>query len=1132
MTDFGDAQLNLEKILNARLEITQQERVTVKEALDNLDAKIKTLSSRMGIKPKETLEGLTEMMRTLERSHATTTQSKNDERQFMREMEKLKQKKKSLIDYLKSNEELDLFKEKRAALYQEIRDKDKTLDELNYGIRKVRTATKLQCSTAEIIEQKFNFPEDALPRIIGKGGQNLRQIENDFKVSVETERMGGHIRIMGTEDAIGKAYGNIMNTVNTSSVEISPSDETIVCLVLNKAAYLHDLQNRHSVRIDVSRAKKVCKVTGLANSIAAAVVEINLVDSCRNEIEIDNSLLPSIVGKGGAVIRQLEEDHRVQIDILRDENKVATLGFRTDVEIASNKLKSIIVENKEVEDTIKANRHVIITCIIGNGGQTARALQKELSVGIRVDRADDDGDLDTIMLRGITSKVLNAKAHLLQLLKDFYSHTFRVEVPPDCLPLIVGKKGSRINSLREEFPEASIDIEGSTVYIQSSSEKTRLELKSVIENLVSSNYMKSFELHPDIAISLKGQRGADLRTLFASTLELGFEIDNENKNIKLRGTQENVAKGVVALEAFKNENYCDDLICDSDDCLALMSAINETSEIPYKAIESEFNVDIYISRKENLLKIRGTRMNVDNAKNVLQSILDGNIERGSIVMSINKIAFSALIGKGGVTLKKIESDYKIKLDLMKTKNLIRIRSDKECIMKAKNYIRTFLDEIKSTAIVEYDTKVVNEHIVTACIEITQEAYCVEIITTPGNITIKGLIRLVDAAQKYLQNQLSNPSVSEIYATVTQLQHSTFLQALQDIAIRHHTVITSDNTNGIITIKGSDYTKHKDTRKAIIFALQTLFPLEYVALPVSLYFIQDLASHTLDDSLDSTGAKFEFDLILRQVLIRGETNTNSVMIALDMIKNKQLLWGELHPIISIDDYLLPSFVGKNGSSIVQLEKDLQVRIRVNRIEKRLEIENSDDIEIVSKAYEAISAKVEKMRASHWEIIMSPEMLGTFIGKEGVNIKKFRSDTNANIDVDNKTEVLRVTGEPHCVTAAKIRILAFINEEEKNNHVLEVSVPPLSYPVIIGPKGTIAKDIQIKTGCRLELDRNKQIVILRGSIESCQSASTMIHAILEENGFNVKPIVDDTIVDTTEKTQTDSNDITKSKPKVIR
>lgn len=966
MTDFGDAQLNLENILNARLEITQQEKASIKEGLDSLETKIKSLSTRMGVKPKEKTEEITEMIKVLERSHATTTQSKNDERQFMREMEKLKQKKKSIIDYTKSNDELETYKEKRATLYQEIRDKDKTLDELHYGIRKVRLATKLHCSTAEIIEQRFNFPEDALPRIIGKGGQNLRQIENDNKVNIETDRIGGgSVRIMGSEESISKAYAGIMNTVNTSSVEISPSDETIVCLVLNKAAYLHDLQNKHSVRIDVSRAKKACKVTGLANCIASAVVEINLVDSCRLEIEIDNSLLPSIVGKGGAVIRQLEEDHRVQIDIMRDENKVVVLGFRTDVDIAVNTLRNIIVVNKEVEDTIKANRHVIIACIIGNGGQTARSLQKELAIGIRVDRSEDDSDLDTILLRGTTSKVLNAKSHLLQLLKDFYSHTFRVEVPPDCLPLIVGKKGSRINSLREEYPDASIDIEGSTVYIQSTSETSRLNLKTIIENLVSSNYIKSCELHPDIAISLKGQRGVEIRALFTTTLELGFEIDPDNKNIRLRGTQENVLKGIKALDKFRDDNYCDDLVCDSDDCLALMSAVTDTSEIPYKAIEKEFNVDIYINRKDSLLKVRGTKASVDGAKAAMQSILDGYLARGSIVMAINKVAFSALIGKGGITLKKLESDFTIKLDLMKTKNLIRIRGQPDRIVPAKNYIRNFLDEIKSTSYATYDTNAFEQSTITSYIETTQEAYNVEIIPAPGNLTIKGLIRLVDDAHEYISHLLSVPPFTEIFVTLSQLKHLESLRTLQDIALQHRTEIVTDNTNCSIRIKG-EYSKLRETRNAVILQLQTLFPSEYFSFPVTLYFLQDLASHTLDETLENTGAKFQLDLPLRYVLIRAEPNTDSVQIALEMLQKKQLLWSDLHPVIPIDDYLLPSFVGKNGTTIVQMEKDLGVRIRVNRIEKRLEIENSDNQLVVSKAFEVVSSKVEKMKACHWEV----------------------------------------------------------------------------------------------------------------------------------------------------------------------
>lgn len=163
-------------------------------------------------------------------------------------------------------------------------------------------------------------------------------------------------------------------------------------------------------------------------------------------------------------------------------------------------------------------------------------------------------------------------------------------------------------------------------------------------------------------------------------------------------------------------------------------------------------------------------------------------------------------------------------------------------------------------------------------------------------------------------------------------------------------------------------------------------------------------------------------------------------------------------------------------------------------------------------------------------MTPEMLGAFIGKDGVNIKKYRSDTNCNIDVDNKTEVLRVTGEPNGVAEAKARILEFIHEEEKNNSVLEVSVPPLSYPVIIGTKGSIAKEIQTKTGCRLELDRTRQVVILRGNGESCNKASIIIQSILNENGFNTK--VEELIMEATSTEQLESETSKSSKPKVFK
>jgi hypothetical protein len=117
-----------------------------------------------------------------------------------------------------------------------------------------------------------------------------------------------------------------MGIVNTQSEELKPSDETIVCLMLNKAALAQDMQQRYDVRIDVSRAKKSVKVTGLVNNIQACVNEISSIPSAKNDINIEQNMLPFIVGKGGSIVRSLEEGHRVQIDIAREENIIAVLG--------------------------------------------------------------------------------------------------------------------------------------------------------------------------------------------------------------------------------------------------------------------------------------------------------------------------------------------------------------------------------------------------------------------------------------------------------------------------------------------------------------------------------------------------------------------------------------------------------------------------------------------------------------------------------------------------------------------------------------------------------------------------------------------------------------------------------------
>lgn len=1016
MSEIGsNSHMNLEKILSQRYTITDQERIGIRDTIDSIDNKIKLLSARVGAKPKDTVESITSKVRTLEHEHATTTQSKADERLFMKELERLGQLKKQAVEYQKVKDELDALKEHRADLFLELRTKEKTLDELGTGLNRVRIAGKLQCSTQDIIEQTFVVPEEAIARVIGKKGQNLKQIETDFSVSIATERndrsnttaSNPSIRIMGSEAAINKAYGAIMNVVNTSSLVIKPSDETIVCLLLNKAALNSEIQTRHNVRLDTSRARNECKITGVGSAIAAAVVEINKIDSYRVQIEnVEASVLPFIVGKGGAIIKSLEEEHNVQIDILREENRITLLGLRSNVDSASAFLQNLVVENKEVEDTIKANRHVIITCILGAAGATCKQLQKDLNASIKVVRSAGDNDLDTIIIRGSAAKVVLAKAHLVSILRAFYSQTCRVEVPKDCLPVIVGKKGSKINSLREEHPGSTIDIEGLVVYIQSPSETSRLAIKKSIENLVASNYIKAIAITPDLAILFKGTRGSNLRDLYTNTLELGFEIESDNATMKLRGKQENVEKGYFALQQFIHDNFSIDIPCDMDDCTAFSTSDKDGVDSPQKRVENDHKVDIYVNRKDGILRVRGTDTSVKNALIDINKFLFGDINMGSFVMEVNKQAFSAVIGKAGVTLKKIESTYDVKLDLLKNKGLIRIRGSKESILTAKQYLSKFLDEVRSTVLVDIPTD--RESIVTdEFITLYENMFHVEIAKSDfstNKLTIKGLIRLVDLASEHLTSALDKLVHVKVRASPSQISYLNSISKFKELEGKFSEInIVANAETGEVVCSGPPH-EAGECRKDVLQILKLRFPAEFTSNSLSSSCLLDIASKNTEWLSESSGAGIVVDLPLQVVHVFG--TAMSVKLAVESLRSRQISWVDTHPSLPIDEFLLPTFVGKNGSGILQLEKDLQVRVKVNRAEKRIELESADK-ELIQKAVKYITEKVENMKARHWEVTMPPDLLGLLIGKEGSSIKKFRLETNVSVDIDNASGLVRVS-----------------------------------------------------------------------------------------------------------------------------
>jgi transcription antitermination factor NusA-like protein len=223
-------------------------------------------------------------------------------------------------------------------------------------------------------------------------------------------------------------------------------------------------------------------------------------------------------------------------------------------------------------------------------------------------------------------------------------------------------------------------------------------------------------------------------------------------------------------------------------------------------------------------------------------------------------------------------------------------------------------------------------------------------------------------------------------------------------------------------------------------------------------------------------------------------------AADAVQAKFAQWEETHATLAVHEYMLASLVGKNGTAILGLQKELQVGIQLNRtsVPMQLEIEAPDKTTL-DAAMASLAETVKKLRRGHWSIAVDPELIGLLIGKQGANIIKLRTETGASVEVDRRTGTIEVNGDEDKVAKARAHVEAFVEEHKETACSAQVRVPAAAFPLVIGTKGAMAMEISDTSGAKFDLDRVHEVAMLKGTKEACQKAVEMIQALLERAGF---------------------------------
>lgn len=422
-----------------------------------------------------------------------------------------------------------------------------------------------------------NVPAFVLARVIGKGGANLKALEDEFGVSLDvaenskdldkTDKLvTSEIKVKGLKRNAEAAKAKL------TALSKKLADDTLVRLRIENLYHkrimgpsfssINRLREKYNVNIrfpsennsnfsDAPQNQDEITIRGLSRNVAKAQEELMQLyqfekeNGFKSTIQIPKAAIGRVIGKNGENIKDISDATGAEI-LFRERNEesefaeVDIVGSKTGLKEATQKLQSIIEEvENTITTTLKVNRSYIRD-IVGQSGSTLRGMiskaggdllpPQQYARLVTVPSAGSDSD--EIVFKGdknIIEKLIK-EIEALVAEKDA-SITETYELVKEKQRLLVGSFGSIRRSLEEEFGVQLIipkpNEDSTTLQLIGLPEKIE-KLKVRIAELTKDNWKISLDipLEYHALVSDKGSLFSALR------LSHNVEVSHGNFNRK------------------------------------------------------------------------------------------------------------------------------------------------------------------------------------------------------------------------------------------------------------------------------------------------------------------------------------------------------------------------------------------------------------------------------------------------------------------------------------------------------------------------------------------------------------------------------------------------------------------------
>eukprot|EP01138_Halocafeteria_seosinensis_P003494 gb/GECG01003572.1/.p1 GENE.gb/GECG01003572.1/~~gb/GECG01003572.1/.p1 ORF type:complete len:1525 (+),score=296.75 gb/GECG01003572.1/:1-4575(+) len=696
---------SLTSLVKQRLQSKEEERDALQQSRERINEKIEAKKAKYPTRQMLNEDVIDRKIAELEQQHQTTTLTNKDEREILKEIEKLKNERKKLDEFTALATEIEQLKMERGRIQEALSENYRAIGELKEAVRHSRTVDRLKelnpelnVAPEDVVTESLVVKRGSLGKIIGKGGSTIQRIESTTGVciNIDSSRKDEEtatISVSAISGGLDKAKEMIEELGNSEEMTVPVSHGLFGLLSADKASLLQEIEFNHGVFANLDRENCKVVISGPPSYLGRVKEEMEKMEALKQSVTMDLRMLPSVIGKNGQGFRSVQDQCRVNLDVERDREAVkASVHIygvsEEEVTKARELLQQLIDENTEIEKTMEVD-DVFVGHLLDNSGALIKEIMRDFKIYIRARKSavySPEEYTRTLDIRGTRGRVEETIDHVSSLYEDYKDKFARRIVSPTVAHSIKASQGSIKDntgaSVDIRFPPRDVGGKvGVIVHGESSQVSTATEK---VDEIISSFTEKELTVSGYTVSALLSRNGAVVNEIRSST---GAQINIENKSgggkkgrfddnqfyrITVVGTSEQVNQGEAKLQAVVEQNQKETVGYTNEDLAA--SFIGKAGKHVTSMNKKYPNLHIDIDRKEKEIVLRGPSNELSQAKEEVEQFVQ-DFESKNTVVSVDSSIIPSLIGKGGATAKQLSEDTGCQFSFDSRKGCVRIHGD-------------------------------------------------------------------------------------------------------------------------------------------------------------------------------------------------------------------------------------------------------------------------------------------------------------------------------------------------------------------------------------------------------------------------------------------------------------------------